>query len=79
VTATGTSAGTPDVVQQPPSGASASLWLPARQSDGSYEFKNQASGLCLDVYGGGGNQGQQFDQWACKNAPASNQDFSASA
>jgi hypothetical protein len=79
VTATGTSSGTPDIVQQPPNGASASLWLPVRQSDGSYEFKNQASGLCLDVYGNGSNLGQQFDQWACKNAPGNNQDFTAGA
>ena len=79
VAATGTAAGTPDIVQQQPSGAAASLWLPVRQSDGSYEFKNQASGLCLDVFGNGSNLGQQFDQWACKNAPGANQDFTASA
>jgi hypothetical protein len=79
VAATGTAAGTPDIVQQSPNGAAASLWLPVKQSDGSYEFKNQASGLCLDVFGNGSNLGQQFDQWACKNAPGANQDFTASA
>jgi hypothetical protein len=79
VAATGTAAGTPDIVQQSPNAAAASLWLPVKQSDGSYEFKNQASGLCLDVFGNGGNLGQQFDQWACKNAPGTNQDFTASA
>jgi hypothetical protein len=79
VAATGTAAGAPDIVQQSPNGAAASLWLPAKQSDGSYAFKNQASGLCLDVFGDGSNLGQQFDQWACKNAPGTNQDFTASA
>ncbi len=32
--------GTPDIVQEPVSGASGSLWLPAQQSDGSWQFKN---------------------------------------
>ena len=72
-----TSQGTPDVVQEPVSGGSASQWLPAQQSDGSWQFKNRNSGLCLDVYGAGSNQGQQFDQWPCKNAPGTNQDFTA--
>lgn len=35
------------------------------------------SGLCLDVYGAGSNQGQQFDQWPCKDALGTNQDFKA--
>ncbi|WP_442875724.1 RICIN domain-containing protein [Actinoallomurus sp. NBC_01490] len=38
------------------------------QSDGSWAFQNQNSGLCLDVYGAGNNAGQQLDQWPCKNA-----------
>ncbi|MGW1289929.1 RICIN domain-containing protein [Streptomyces sp. NPDC002586] len=70
-----TTAGTPDVVQQAPSGAAGALWLPVRQSDGSYSFQDQNSGLCLDVYGGGSNLGQQLDQWPCKNTAGSNQDF----
>jgi hypothetical protein len=70
-----TAAGTPDIIQQPPNGAASSLWLPVQQSDGSYELKNQNSGLCLDVHGAGSNLGQQLDQWACKNAPDTNQDF----
>jgi hypothetical protein len=70
-----TAQGSPDIVQQPVSGAAASLWLPQQQSDGSWQFKNQNSGLCLDVYGAGSNQGQQLDQWPCKNAPGTNQDF----
>ncbi|MEV0408872.1 RICIN domain-containing protein, partial [Actinoallomurus sp. NPDC050550] len=56
-------------------GAAGSMWKPVAQSDGSWSFQNQNSGLCLDVYGAGGNQGQQLDQWPCKNAAGSNQDF----
>ncbi|WP_194923682.1 RICIN domain-containing protein [Catenulispora pinisilvae] len=70
-----TAQGTPDIVQQPVNGASNSLWLPQQQSDGSWQFKNQNSGVCLDAYGDGSNAGQQLDQWPCKNAPGTNQDF----
>lgn len=70
-----TAQGTADIVQQPVNGAANSLWLPQQQSDGSWQFKNQNSGLCLDVLGAGSNQGQQLDQWPCKNAPGTNQDF----
>jgi len=63
------------IVQQSPNGASNSLWLPVQQSNGSYEFKNENSGLCLDVSGGVSTLGTQLDQWACKNAPGTNQDF----
>ncbi|MFE5369782.1 RICIN domain-containing protein [Streptomyces mirabilis] len=70
-----TAAGTPDIVQQATGAAASSLWLPMRQPDGSYEFQNKNSGLCLDVYGAGGNQGQQLDQWQCKNTSGTNQDF----
>jgi hypothetical protein len=70
-----TAAGTADIVQQSVNGAAASLWLPVRQSDGSYEFRNKNSGLCLDVFGNGNNRGQQLDQWSCKNASGTNQDF----
>jgi Ricin-type beta-trefoil lectin domain-like len=73
-----TAAGTPDIIQQVPSGNAASLWLPVKQSDGSYEFKNDNSGLCLDVTGAVSTLGQQLDQWACKNAAGNNQDFTAS-
>ena len=75
VSGNSTAAGVPDIIQQAASGASGSLWQPVQQSDGSYEFKNQNSGLCLDVYGAGSNLGQQLDQWPCKNAPGTNQDF----
>ena len=70
-----TTAGTPDIVQQARNGSASSMWKPVQQSDGSYEFQNGNSGLCLDVYGNGSNQGQQLDQWQCKNAPGTNQDF----
>ncbi len=72
-----TSQGTPDIVQEPVNGNAAGQWLPQQQSDGSWQFKNQNSGLCLDVYGNGSNAGQQLDQWPCKNAPGTNQDFFA--
>jgi hypothetical protein len=67
--------GSPDIVQQTPNGSASSLWLPVSQSDGSVAYQNQGSGLCLDVFGAGGNAGQQLDQWPCKNAPGTNQDF----
>ena len=73
-----TTAGTPDIIQQVPNGNAASLWLPVKQSDGSYEFKNDNSGLCLDVTKAVSTLGQQLDQWACKNAAGNNQDFTAS-
>jgi non-reducing end alpha-L-arabinofuranosidase len=69
-----TAQGSPDVVQEP-SGAAGSQWLPQQQSDGSWQFKNQNSGLCLDVYGASSTNGQQLDQWPCKNAAGTNQDF----
>ena len=56
-------------------GSASSQWLPMQQSDGSWEFKNSGSGLCLDVFGASSSTGQQLDQWACKNAPGNNQDF----
>lgn len=75
VTGSATAQGTTDIVQQPVSGSTSSQWLPMQQSDGSWEFKNSASSLCLDVYGAGSNLGQQLDQWPCKNAAGTNQDF----
>ncbi len=70
-----TAQGQADIVQEPVNGNAASQWLPQQQSDGSYQFKNLNSGLCLDVYGASANTGQQLDQWPCKNAPGTNQDF----
>ena len=59
-------------------GNAASQWLPSQQSDGSWQFQNKNSGLCLDVYGASSQTGQQLDQWTCKNGPGNNQDFKAS-
>jgi hypothetical protein len=69
--------GVPDIVQEPVSSSSASQWMPEEQSDGSFQLENDNSGLCLDVYGAGSNTGQQLDQWPCKNAAGTNQDFKA--
>ena len=77
VTGSATASGTPDIAQEPASSSTSSQWLPMQQSDGSWEFKNSASGLCLDVHGAVSNLGQQLDQWPCKNAPGNNQDFNA--
>ena len=70
-----TTAGTPDIVQQVPNGAANGLWLPVAQSDGSFAFQNRNSGLCLDVFGATATAGQQLDQWPCKDAVGTNQDF----
>ena len=70
-----TAQGSPNIVQGPPGAATSGLWQPLPQTDGSYEFRNQNSGLCLDVYGAGSNLGQQLDQWPCRNLPGTNQDF----
>jgi arabinoxylan arabinofuranohydrolase len=75
VSGSSTAAGVPNIVQQAPNSAPNSLWLPVQQSDGSYSFKNRNSGLCLDVYGANSTLGQQLDQWQCKNAAGTNQDF----
>jgi hypothetical protein len=75
VSGSSTTAGSPDIVQQAPNGAANALWLPIQQSDGSYEFQNKNSNLCLDVYRAVSTAGQQLDQWSCKNAPGNNQDF----
>lgn len=61
-----TAQGTPDIVQEPVNGNAASQWLPS-QSDGSWQFQNRNSGLCLDVYGDSSKTGQQLEQWTCKN------------
>jgi len=70
-----TAAGVPNIIQQATNSAPNSLWLPIQQSDGSYSFRNQNSNLCLDVFGANSTLGQQLDQWQCKNAPGTNQDF----
>jgi hypothetical protein len=79
VSGNSTAAGVPDIIQQVPNGSAGSLWLPIQQSDGSWELQNQNSGLCLDVYHAVSTLGQQLDQWPCKNAPGTNQDFTAAS
>ncbi|WVO35985.1 RICIN domain-containing protein [Streptomyces sp. FXJ1.172] len=70
-----TAAGTPEIVQQAPGGAANSLRLPLQQSDGSYAIRNQGSGLCLDVHGGGRDPGRQLDEWPRKDAAGTNRNF----
>ena len=62
LTATGTAAGV-NVDIQTPSPDAAQKWEFVRQADGSYEIKNAASGLCLDVQGGLGNAGDNIEVW----------------
>jgi galactose oxidase len=72
-----TTAGVPDIIQQVPNGAANGLWLPKQQSDGSWQFQNENSGLCLEVYEADDNPGQALDQSPCKNEPGDYQDFTA--
>jgi hypothetical protein len=67
------------VIQYTQNGTTNGLWLPVQLSDGTWQFKNDNSGLCLDVYGGTSKLGQQLDQWYCKSSAAgTNQGFRAS-
>ncbi|HTJ71518.1 MAG TPA: RICIN domain-containing protein [Actinospica sp.] len=63
------------VIQYTQNGTSNGLWLPVEQSDGTWSFKNQNSGLCLDQAGAVTTSGVQFDQWTCKSGTGNNQDF----
>jgi chitinase len=45
------------------------------RSDGTWQFKNQNSGLCLDQAGAVTTNGALFDQWTCKSGTGTNQDF----
>ncbi|ACU73502.1 Ricin B lectin [Catenulispora acidiphila DSM 44928] len=60
LTANGTTAGS-TVVISACIGASAQQWT--AQADGT--VANGASGLCLDVYGGGSADGTKLDTWTC--------------
>ena len=62
-------------IQYTQNGSSNGLWLPVKQSDGTWQFKNQNSGLCLDQTGAVTTQGVQFQQWTCKSGTGNNQDF----
>lgn len=53
-----------------------SLWLLISLGNGQWQFKNQNSGLCLDVTGAGTTQGTTLQQWGCKSSSAgTNQAF----
>ena len=64
-----------DVIQYTQNGTTNGLWLPVEQSDGTWQFKNENSGLCLDQTGDVSTAGVQFDQWTCKSGTGNNQDF----
>jgi hypothetical protein len=63
------------IIQYTQNGTSNGLWLPIEQSDGTWQFQNQNSGLCLDQTGAVTTEGVQFDQWSCKTGTGNNQDF----
>jgi Ricin-type beta-trefoil lectin domain-like len=55
------------VVQQPCSvGSQAQNWAPVNTTGTTYEFLNQASGMCLDVRGGAARN-TPIEQWPCGN------------
>jgi hypothetical protein len=64
------------IVQYTQNGTSNGLWLPISLSNGSWQFKNENSGQCLDVTGYSSALSVQLDQWPCKaNAAGDNQAF----
>ena len=63
------------IIQYTQNGTANGLWLPVEQSDGTWSFKNQNSGLCLDQTGAVTTSGVQFEQWTCKTGTGNNQDF----
>ena len=64
-----------DIIQYTQNGTTNGLWLPIQESDGTWQFRNENSGLCLDQAGGVTTEGVQFDQWTCKSGTGNNQDF----
>jgi hypothetical protein len=55
------------IVQEPCSvGNQAQDWAPVNTAGSTYEFTNQASGMCLDVRGGAA-RGTPIQQWPCGN------------
>lgn len=52
------------VVQQPCANIQAQNWAPLSIGGTSYQFLNQASGLCLDVRGGAASH-TPIEQWPC--------------
>jgi chitinase len=64
------------IIQYTQNGTSGGRWLPIRLSDGTWQFKNDKSGLCPDMTGKSTTAGTQFEQWSCKSsAVGSNQAF----
>ncbi|HEV2372686.1 MAG TPA: RICIN domain-containing protein [Streptosporangiaceae bacterium] len=63
------------IIQYTQNGTTNGLWLPVKQSDGTWQFRNENSGLCLDQAGNVSTAGVQFDQWTCKSGTGNNQDF----
>ncbi|SEL98386.1 RICIN domain-containing protein [Streptacidiphilus jiangxiensis] len=63
------------IIQYTQNGTANGLWLPVQQADGTWQFKNQNSGLCLDQTGAVTTAGATFDQWTCKTGTGTNQDF----
>ena len=55
-------------------GDAASLWLPIRNSDGSYTFRNKATNLVIDCKDGSYTTGNKFLSWT-KNGYARAQSF----
>jgi chitinase len=64
-----------DIIQYTQNGTTNGLWLPIQESDGTWQFRNENSGLCLDQTGDVTTEGVQFDQWTCKSGTGNNQDF----
>jgi hypothetical protein len=66
------------MVQEAQNAATDSLWLPIPLTDGSWEFENLSSGLCLDVNGAKTDPTDYLDQWTCRSSGAgTNQGFAA--
>ncbi|WMX48763.1 RICIN domain-containing protein [Streptomyces roseicoloratus] len=52
-----------------PNGGANQKWTLTRQSDGSYEMRNGASGKCADIEGGSTAAGARVIQWTCHGGP----------
>ncbi|MFF0749382.1 RICIN domain-containing protein [Streptomyces sp. NPDC004267] len=59
-----TASGT-QLVTWSPNGGANQKWTFSRQSDGTYELRNGASGLCADIDGGSTAAGARVIQWTC--------------
>jgi ricin-type beta-trefoil lectin protein len=59
-------AGVAIVQQQCAAGNQAQNWAPVNTAGSTYEFVNQASGMCLDARGGA-TRGTPIQQWPCGN------------